>query len=101
MCECVLLWCPDPVAAGQLHWDEFKHMAEVNLNDGTGLVPHRLYHVALFLMFDSEFRGIIGVDDAMEMLFTRCADPAALLCCAGTCPGVACSPLGRVPLPCV
>jgi len=66
-----MIWEVDENLDGCLDWNEFRLMFNRNITDRTGLEPCGMFNLTQFLIYDTNYNGLVSVDETMNLLYAR------------------------------
>jgi len=66
-----LIWEADDDLDGVVNWEEFLSVYQRCIVDQSGLQPTGLFNIIQFLIYDKESKGVISVEQTLQMLFVR------------------------------
>ena len=67
----LIIWEVDEDLDGAISKTEFEVMYKRVVSDKTGLEPRKLFNLVQFMMYDKTNRGLITVEDTLQLLFVR------------------------------
>ena len=67
----LIIWEVDEDLDGAVSKQEFDIMYKRVVSDKTGLEPRKLFNLVQFMMYDKTNRGLITVEDTLQLLFVR------------------------------
>ena len=67
----LIIWEVDDDLDGFVNRSEFETMYKRCITDFSDLEPRQLYNLVTFLMYDTEFRGRVTVEETLQILFVR------------------------------
>ena len=67
----LIIWEVDDDLDGYVNRQEFETMYKRCITDFCDLEPRQLYNLVTFLMYDTDFKGRVTVEETLQILFVR------------------------------
>ena len=67
----LIIWEVDDDLDGFVNRSEFETMYKRCITDFSDLEPRQLYNLVTFLMYDTDFKGRVTVEETLQILFVR------------------------------
>ena len=67
----LIIWEVDDDLDGYVNRQEFETMYKRCITDFSDLEPRQLYNLVTFLMYDTDFKGRVTVEETLQILFVR------------------------------